>query len=74
MDKIAEDLKVRELKIAAIICENKEGLLQVLSYDNNDLVQFISETAKDITINKRLGGNMVRPIAEIGKRPQQTIK
>lgn len=68
MKEIIEDLGKRGLKVVAFVCECRNGQLQVLNYDNEGLVSFISEPVNVISINEKLGGRMVRPIAEISRR------
>lgn len=68
MDKIIDDMNARGLKTIAFICENEDGEMIVLNYDDNGLVKFISESAEELVINKRLGGRMVRPIAELARK------
>lgn len=68
MQEIIDDLEKRELKLVSIIAEYKDGDLLLISYNKNGLVKFITEPVGSMTINERLDGGMVRPIAEIGRK------
>jgi len=66
MKEIIEDLSRRNLKVVAFICENEEGGLQLLSYDKEGLVSFLSSVAENgITVNAKVNGNVVRSVAVI---------
>ena len=67
-DAIAADLEKRNLSIVALVCEDENNDLQVLSYGNNALINFISDPVESIEMNERLSGRMVRPIATIKPR------
>ena len=64
---ILEDLKKRG-EVAAFIVRTEEGLFQLISYNPNGTVQFITEPVEEMYINKRLEGNMISPLATIGKK------
>ena len=66
LKRISADLDERGMSVSGFITTDENGKIFVMSYNSKGLVKFISEEADHITINKRLGGCMIRPIAEIG--------
>jgi len=74
MKEIIEDLKKRGMEVTGFIVVNEDGRIQVVSYDSKGNARFLSEEADCITVNKSLGGNMVRVIAEIGPKNISTIQ
>jgi hypothetical protein len=67
-NRLAADLNERGLTVVAFICEDKNGDIMLISYDENGLVTFLSEKAKELTINRANGGRSFTPLARIGKK------
>ena len=65
MKEIIDDLEKRELTVAGFIVNDSDGNFMYISYDNKGLVNFISEKAKNISINERLEGRMIRPMVDL---------
>ena len=65
MKAILEDLEKRSVEAKAVIVADKEGLLQLLSYDADGLISFISEKVRTMNINEQLEGRMIRPIVSL---------
>ena len=64
--EILEDIDKRGLKVVSFICKGEDGKLVLLSYDDKGLVNFISDPpVVAMGINEKLGGCMIRRIAEI---------
>jgi hypothetical protein len=63
---IQDDLAKRDAKMVAFVIETADGL-QLISYKNG-VVHFLSEAVSDMEFNARLEGNLIRPIARIGKK------
>ncbi len=63
-NEIIDDLEARELIVHTLICVTEEGKFQVISYKNN-LVNYISAPINNVSINERLGGNMVQPLVDL---------
>jgi len=68
IDKILNDLRLRKVKTIAFVVENEAGDVQLLSYDENGLVKFMSEPVAEMGINEITGRNTIRHIAEIKAR------
>jgi hypothetical protein len=68
MAEIDADLKKREREVVGIVCKTEEGKLQFLGYNECGLITFISECVEAMALYERTGKNMVKPIAEIGKK------
>lgn len=63
---VQDDLEKRDAKVIAFVIETANGL-QLISYKNG-VVNFLSEAVSDMEFNARLEGNLIRPIARIGKK------
>jgi hypothetical protein len=63
---ILDDLEKRDANVIAFVIETADGL-QLISYKNG-VVNFLSEAVSDMEFNARLEGNLIRPIARIGKK------
>ena len=65
MKEIIDDLAKRELSVAGFIVNDSNGNFMYISYNSKGLVNFISEKTKNISINERLEGRMIRPIVDL---------
>lgn len=64
---ILNDLDKRG-EIAAFVVRTNDGLFQLVSYNPDGTVQFLSRPVEEMDINERLEGRMISPLATIGKR------
>ena len=63
--EIINDLAKRKLTMLGIVAKDEKGRFQIFSYDKNGSVSYISEKVKNMEINTRLDGNMVRRIVKV---------
>jgi hypothetical protein len=67
-DKITADLDARNLKVIMFMCENADGDIVCISYDNNGLVKHIERPVESISVNEHVDGRVYRPLFEISRK------
>lgn len=64
--KILNDLSERKLEVASFICMKQNGKLLVISYGDDGLVSFLSETGDNLSVISWRKSGGYRTIADIG--------
>lgn len=54
--RVIEDINERSLEVVGFVCEHEDEKIQILSYDSNGLVKFISKKVEKIKIYGDKGG------------------
>lgn len=67
IDRILKDIAERNLKVAALICEDENGELKLMHYGTDGFIAFISQPVKSIGIYENLEGNKIKGIGTISK-------
>ena len=63
--KVICDLEKRKLEVEVFICQTQSGNLRVIGYDNDGMVNFISNEVKDIVVFEKLENKTLEPIGMI---------
>jgi hypothetical protein len=62
------DLNDRNLRVSSFICEDSDSKLILISYDENGLVNFLSDKSEVLNINRQNDNGSHTPIARIGRK------